>query len=366
MFLQTLENYSRLDPGFDRDHLLNVQIDTHLVDYKTSDFPPLYQRLTDRMEAISGVLSASITSCSLVAGCLDSSDVVIRSGGGRTIARGNAQVNSVSPNYFATTGIQLFRGREFATTDDASAPKVAIVNQTFVQRYVGNQNPIGSEFSYADSGPSRYRIVGVVSDARVNDIREIAPPIIYFPIAQNVGNIDGLEVRTAADPHWVAAQARQAIIDVDPRIPIVNVSTLNEEVNDNLSQPRLIARLTSIFGVLALTLACLGLYGVMSYTMQRRTSEIGVRLAMGSTRRAVLWLVIRETLLLSGLGAVVGLAMALGGMRMATSFLFGLSPDDPAIITTATGLLLLASAAAGFVPAWRAAHIEPVQALRSE
>ena len=146
----------------------------------------------------------------------------------------------------------------------------------------------------------------------------------------------------------------------------MNVATLNEEVKDNLTQPRLIARLTTAFGILALTLACLGLYGVMSYTMQRRTSEVGVRLALGSTRPAVIWLVMRETLLLAGFGAVMGLAMAIAGMRMARSFLFGLSPGDPSIIALATGLLLLASAIAGFVPAWRAAHIEPVKALRSE
>jgi ABC-type antimicrobial peptide transport system permease subunit len=225
---------------------------------------------------------------------------------------------------------------------------------------------MGLEFSYSNDEPGQYQIVGVVSDARVNDIREVAPPIIYFPIAQNAGNIDGLEVRTAVDPHWITAQARQAVGDVDPRIPIVNVVTLNEEVRDNLTQPRLIARLTTIFGILALGLACLGLYGVMSYTMQRRTSEVGVRLALGSTRPAVLWLVIRETLLLAGFGVVVGLALAVAGMHMATSFLFGLSPDDPPIIALATGLLLLASAVAGFVPAWRAAHIEPVKALRSE
>ncbi|HET6219622.1 MAG TPA: ABC transporter permease [Acidobacteriaceae bacterium] len=366
MFLKTLENYSRLNPGFDRDHLLNVQIDTHLVNYQTGDFPSLYQRLADRMEAIPGVRSASITSCSLVAGCFDSSDVTVSNGSGRRITRANAQINSVSLNYFATTGIQLLGGREFVTTDDASSPRVAIVNQTFARRYTGASNPIGLEFSYADNDPNRHQIVGVVSDARVNDIREAAPPIIYFPILQNVGNIDGLEVRTAADPHWVAAQARQAIADVDPRIPIVNVATLNEAVKDNLTQPRLIARLTTIFGILALALACLGLYGVMSYTMQRRTSEVGVRLALGSTRPAVLWLVIRETLLLAGFGAVMGLALAIVGMHVATSFLFGLSPEDPAIIALATGLLLLASAVAGFVPAWRAAHIEPVQALRIE
>jgi predicted permease len=367
MFVKTLENYSRLNPGFDRDHLLDVQIDTHLVNYQAGDFLPLYQRLTNRMESIPGVRSASITSCSLF-GCFDASEVVITDGNGRKVARGNAHVNSVSLNYFATIGIQLLRGREFATNDDRSAPKVAIVNQTFARRYAGNGNPIGLEVSYSDVAgePGQYQIVGVVSDARVNDIREVAPPIIYFPIAQNAGNIDGLEVRTAADPHWVTAQARQAVGDVDPRIPIVNVVTLNEEVRDNLTQPRLIARLTTIFGILALGLACLGLYGVMSYTMQRRTSEVGVRLALGSTRPAVLWLVIRETLLLAGFGVVVGLALAVAGMHMATSFLFGLSPDDPPTIALATGLLLLASAVAGFVPAWRAAHIEPVKALRSE
>ena len=365
MFVKTFENYSRLNPGFDRDHLLDVQIDTHLVNYQAGDFLPLYQRLTDRMEAIPGVRSASITSCSLF-GCFDASEVVITDGNRRKVARGNAHVNSVSLNYFATTGIQLLRGREFATNDDRSAPKVAIVNQTFAQRYAGNGNPIDLEFSYSDDEPGQYQIVGVVSDARVNDIREVAPPIIYFPIAQNAGNIDGLEVRTAADPNWLIAQARQAVGDVDPRIPIVNVVTLNEEVRDNLTQPRLIARLTTIFGILALGLACLGLYGVMSYTMQRRTSEVGVRLALGSTRPAVLCLVIRETLLLAGFGVVVGLALAVAAMHMATNFLFGLSPDDPPIIALATGLLLLASAVAGFVPAWRAAHIEPVKALRSE
>jgi predicted permease len=366
MFVKTLENYSRLDPGFDRNHLLNVQIDTHLVNYQIGDFSSLYQRLTDRIDAIPGVSSASITTCSLVAGCLDASDVVVINSSGRKIARGNAQVNSVALNYFSTTGIQLFRGRGFATTDDASAPKVAIVNQTFARRYFGNQSPVGMEFSYADNDSSRYQIIGVVSDARVNDIREAAPPIIYFPIAQNVGNIDGLEVRTAADPDWVAEQARQAIADVDPRIPVVNVATLNQEVKDNLTQPRLIARLTSVFGILALTLACLGLYGVMSYTMQRRTSEVGVRLALGSTRSAVLWQVIRETLSLAGLGALTGLVLAVIGMHMVTSFLFGLSPDDPLIIAIATGSLMLASGVAGFVPAWRAAHIEPVEALRTE
>jgi predicted permease len=366
MFLKTLQNYSQLNPGFDRNHLLNVRIDTHLLNFQPSEFPSLYQRLLDRMDAIPGVRSASITTCSLVVGCLDSSDLVLSNNNGQRFAQVNVQVISVSPNYFATTGIQLLRGREFGTTDDASAPKVAIVNDRFVHHYFGKQNPIGLQFSYAGDESDRFQIVGIVSNARVNDIREAAPPLIYFPVAQNIGDIGGLEVRTAADPKWVATQARQAIADVDPRIPIVSIATLNQEVRDNLAQPRLIARLTSIFGVLALVLACLGLYGVMSYATQRRTSEIGVRLALGSTRQAVLWLVIRESLLLAGLGAIIGVAFAFAGMHMATSFLFGLSPDNPAVFAFATTLLLVASALAGFIPAWRAARIEPVKALRIE
>ena len=149
-----------------------------------------------------------------------------------------------------------------------------------------------------------FAIVGVVADARVNDIREAAPPFVYFPIAQAPGNIDGLEIRTMADPQWIAAQVRQAVAAVDHRIPIIDIITLNEEVKNNLTQQRLIARLTSIFGLLALGLACLGLYGVMSYIVERRTSEIGVRLALGSTRSAVLRLVLKETLLLITLGGI--------------------------------------------------------------
>jgi predicted permease len=366
MFLRTLENYSRLDPGFARDRLLSVHIDTHLVNYQPSDFPPLYRRLIDQMEAIPGVRSASVATCSLVSGCLDSSDVVLINDKQQNMLQVNAQVNNVSPNYFATVGIRLLRGRGFADSDNASSPKVAIVNQTFVKRYLGTGDPIGRRFSYADNSSGSYQIVGSVTDARVNDIREAAPPLIYFPIAQGPGNIDGLDIRTAGDPQWMAAQARQAVATVDHRIPIVGVSTLKEEVNANLTQQRLIARLTSIFGLLALGLACLGLYGVMSYVVQRRTSEIGVRLAIGSSRSSVLWLVLKETLVLITVGVLIGLALSILAMHLATNFLFGLSAEDPMTIATAAAALYLVSIVAGFVPACRAASIDPMQALRAE
>ncbi len=367
MFVRTLGNYSRLDPGFDRDHLLSLHLDTNLVNYQASDFPSLYERLTSQLEAIPGVRSASVTTCSIVAGCHDSSAIRIADDNHHEGSRhGETQMNSVAPNYFETVGISLLQGRVFATTDGPTSPKVAMVNQAFVRKFLSGGDAIGRRFSYADNSQDSFAIVGLVADARVNDIREAAPPVMYFPIAQAPGNIDGLEIRTVADPQWIAAQVRQAVAAVDHRIPIIDIITLNEEVKNNLTQQRLIARLTSIFGLLALGLACLGLYGVMSYIVERRTSEIGVRLALGSTRSAVLRLVLKETLLLITLGGLIGLALSIAAMHLATSFLFGLSPEDPATIGGALLLLLLVSMAAGFFPARRAASVDPMQALRTE
>ena len=206
----------------------------------------------------------------------------------------------------------------------------------------------------------------MVTDARVNDIRAAAPPMAYFPISQHPGNLAGIDIRTAADPQWVENQVRRAIADVDYRLPIIEIIPLSEQVARNLAQERLITRVTTMFGLLALGLACLGLYGVMSYTVQRRTSEIGVRLALGSTRSAVLWLILKETLLVVSAGAVFGLILALLGTHLAVGFLFGLSPEDPATIALAAGLLFLVSMTAGFLAARRATLIDPVRALRAE
>ena len=367
MFVRTLGNYSRLNPGFDRDHLLSVHLDTHLVNYLASDFPSLYERLTSQLEAIPGVRSASVTTCSIVSGCVDSSAIRIADDNHPEGSRhGESQVNNVAPNYFETVGIGLLQGRAFATIDGPTSPKVAMVNQAFARKFLSGSDAVGRRFSYTDNAQVTFAIVGLVADARVNDIREAAPPVIYFPIAQAPGNIDGLEIRTMADPQWIATQVRQAVAAVDHRIPIIDITTLNEEVKSNLTQQRLIARLTSIFGLLALGLACLGLYGVMSYIVERRTSEIGVRLALGSTRSAVLRLVLKETLLLIGVGGLIGLALSMAVMHLATSFLFGLSPEDPATIGGALLLLMMVSIAAGFFPAWRAASVDPMQALRTE
>jgi len=368
MFLRTLANYSKLNPGFDRNHILSVHLNTNLVGYKMNEYLPLYQRLISRVDEIPGVRSAAVATCSLSDGCPDATDVVIEGAGeSKSQPIGAVQFNRVSLDYFETVGVQLVRGRTFVTTDNATGPGVALVNQTFAKRFLNGADPIGKGLlSHPDNGPTHFEIVGVVTDARVNDIREAAPPLAYLPIAQHAGNIDSIDIRTAADPQWIDAQVRQAIAEVDYQLPIVEVIPLSEQVARNLTQERLITRVTTMFGLLALGLASLGLYGVMSYTVQRRTSEIGVRLALGSTRSAVLWLILKETLLVISGGAAFGLVLSILGTHLAMGFLFGLSPEDPATIAIATGLLFLVSMAAASVAARRATLIDPVQALRAE
>ncbi len=366
MFWRTLRNYSQLDPGFDRDHLLTIRVDTHLVSYQPPDFLSLYRRLTDSLDAIPGVRSSSVASCALVAGCFDTSDVYFADERTEAAQRFNAQVNAVSLRYFETVGIQLVGGRAFRPEDNEHSPRVVLVNQTLANRFSKGRNIVGRRLTYDLNGSQLFEIVGEVSDARVNDVRQVAPPLIYFSIEQAPGNIDSIDVRTITDPQLLISQSRQQVLKGDPRLSIVEVSTMSDQVQRNLTQPRLIARLTAMFGLLALGLACLGLYGVMSYMVGRRTAEMGVRLALGSSRSGMLWLVWKETLLLVALGAMLGLILSAFAMRLVTGFLYGLSPGDPQTALLAASLLLIVSMAASFLPAWKAATVNPMEALRAE
>ena len=365
LFLRTLRNFSELDPGFDRDHILTVWLDTHMAGYKQEQLSALYERLIERVEAIPGVRSASLASCGLAIGCGDSSAIYLP-GIPHTNGETDAQERRVSHHFFDTVGIPLVEGRDFATTDNEKTLAVTIVNQTFVREFLKDKNPIGQYFGYDTANDHRFQIVGVVKDARVNDIRESAPPMIYHSIAQDAIDVESLDVRTFADPSRLISQVRQAVRSVDPNLPIGGIATLAEQVSSNLAQQRLIARLTTIFGVLALGLACLGLYGVMSYTVARRTSELGIRLALGSTRWSALWVVLRESFIVIGAGILVGACLSLAGTRLVSSMLFGLSPHDPLTLAAAATLLLLVSVASGLLPAWRAAHVDPTEALRAE
>jgi predicted permease len=325
----------------------------------------LYQRLIEGVETIPGVRSASLASCGLATGCEDASDIYLP-GLPHTNGETDSQERRVSQHFLGTAGIPLLEGRDFATSDTEKSPAVAIVNQTFVREFLHDKNPIGQYFGYDPTNDHRFQIVGVVRDARVSDITESAPPMIYHSLAQDVIDAESLDVRTFADPAQLISDIRQAVRSIDPNLPIGGVTTVAEQVANDLAQQRLIARLTSIFGALALGLACLGLYGVMSYTVARRTSELGIRLTLGASRNAVLWLVLRQVLVVIGAGVAAGVLLSFLAGRAVTSLLFGLSPYDPATMLGAAAMLLLVSVGAGVQPAWRAAHVNPTEALRVE
>ena len=365
LFARTLRNFTKLDPGFDRDHILTINLDTHLTGYSQFQLTGLYRRLIDRVEAVPGVRAAALTSCELASGCGDASDIYIP---GVPHANGetDAHEQRVTNEFFATTGLPLIEGRSFADSDTEKSPPVVVVNQEFVREFLNGKDPVGQYFGYDAENPRRFQIVGVVRDSRINDIRESAPPTAYHSLSQDVIDVESLNIRTFGDPAELIAKLRDVVRSVDPDLPIAATSTVTELVSNSLSQERLIARLTSIFGALALALACLGLYGVMSYVVARRTAELGIRLALGASRAAVLWLVLNQVLVVIAIGLIAGLMLSLLSVHAVSSLLFGISPYDPATILGAIGVLVAVSIASGLKPAWHAAQVNPTEALRME
>jgi predicted permease len=365
LFARTLRNFTNLDPGFDRDHILTIGLDTHLNGYSHAQLTGLYRRLVDRVESVPGVRSAALASCELASGCGDASDIYIP---GVPHANGetDAQERRVTNEFFATTGLPLIKGRSFADSDTETSPPVVVVNEEFVREFFNGKDAIGQYFGYDTENSRRFQVIGVVRDSRINDIRESAPPTAYHSLAQDVIDIATLNVRTFGDPAELLAKIRDVVRSVDPTLPITDSSTVAELVSNSLSQQRLIARLTSIFGGLALVLACLGLYGVMSYIVARRTAELGIRLALGASRTDILWLVLKQVLVVIAIGLIAGLVLSLLSVRAVCSLLFGLSPYDPATMLGAMGVLVVVSLASGLKPAWRAAQVNPNQALRFE
>jgi predicted permease len=309
------------------------------------------------------VNSASLAACGLAAGCRSSSDIYLPGGSDVTAT---PQTNAVSVGYFDNVGMSLLQGRYFTRSDTEKSPAVAIINQSLARKIFSNSDPIGRRFGFESKSANQFEVVGVVSDAQVNSVREPAPAMIFFPLDQAVVDVESLDVHTMGDPAAVAGQVRKVLSEIDPDLPVGKITTLREQVSSGLGQQRLIARLTTIFGGLALALACLGLYGIMSYTVARRTAELGIRLAIGARRAQILKLVLNQSLFLIGAGLLAGLALSFAGGRAIGSMLFGLSPYDPVVTLAAAVVLTTTAIASSLKPAWRAAHVDPAEALRVE
>ena len=369
LFVQTLRNYTRVNLGFSQEHVISVSLQLVSAEYPIDRMSRLSRALVASVESLPGVVSASTSSCGLADGCRDTSDITID---GYQPAPGEAvqvQEFRVSSRYFATTGMQLVEGREFSSGDREDAPKVAIVNRATARRFFGGRSPLGRRFGYgtreSGSGALDVEIVGVVEDARVNRVQSAPVPMVFYPMEQGA-DPEVVDVRTAGDPRALVADVRRTIADVAPTVPIGSVTTLSDRVARNLNQERLIAGLTAIFGTLAVALAALGLFGIMSYVVIQRTAEFGIRIALGATRARVLTAVLRDAMRVVVLGLAAGIPAVLLGSRLLTALLFGVTASDASTLAAAVAALAAVSVAAASAPAWRASRVDPVVALRSE
>jgi predicted permease len=369
LFARSLFNLQQQPLGFDRDHVLLARLNPRLAGYKPADVGVLYRKLYDRLRVLPGVANATLASYSPFSGATSRESMTVD---GYTPKRGESVETEniyVAPSHAETLGIRLVAGRTIGLSDGAGAPLVAMVNEAFVRRYLSGVNAIGRHFRFGDGEAKSYEIVGVLQDARFHNARDTIEPIAFLALLQDASQFAlaaEAAVRTTGDPAAASNELRQAIAEVDRNVPVNDPRPLSAQVSQSFDTERLAARLVSAFGALALLLACVGLYGVVSQAVARRTSEIGVRMALGAGRRDVLWLILRETLTLVVAGVAVGVPAALAASRLVRSQLFGLSAADPASFTTAVVALTVVAVAAGLVPARRASRVDPMVALRYE
>jgi len=368
LFVRSLEKLKSLDTGINRENVLLISTDPQMIGYQRGarQIVDLYQRMLERIKAIPGVRYVSLSGEGLLSGRGTT-------GGGMLHVRGQPSRNFISsmcavgPEYFETVGMTILRGRGFTAQDHEKAPNVAVVNETFARQYFGGDNELGRRISFGP-GDSEIEIVGVVKDAKYDNLREEATPIYYVPYVQApfFWRETTFQIRTAADPTQIIAAVRQAVREIDTNLPLFNIKTLATQIDETLVQERLIGAVSSFFGLLSLLLAAIGLYGILAYSVNQRTHEIGIRMALGAQRGEVLLMVLRQGMKLVLIGVVLGLAVSFAATRIVASYLFGITPIDPVTFISAPLLMLIVALLACFVPARRATKVDPLVALRYE
>ena len=363
LFARTLQNLLNVDAGFQREGVLLVNLDGEREGYRDARLAAFYRGLLDRVRQAPGVVSASIASHTPLSGATWSEAVARK--GEPVPARDNAVFIAAGPKFFATMQTRLMAGREFDERDEGPF-SVAIVNQAFAAKFFPGQNPVGQYLSATVTRPpSDLRIVGVVKDVATGSLRAAANPVVYVAYFQRTPGNDALVMRAAGSTAGAAAAIRQALQPSFPSTPVA-VLPLTEQVARALVRERLVANLAGGFGVLGLALACVGLYGLLGYSVVRRTREIGIRVALGAQRRGVMWMVAKGALRLVAVGVVCGLPATWVASRWLRSMLFGLKAMDPGVLAGAVMLLGLAGLAAAYFPARRATRVDPIAALRHE
>jgi predicted permease len=369
LFVRTLRNLDRQPFGFNRFSVLEAKLDLRLAGYRPEQLNGLYQRLLGNLNALPGIRSASLSAVPPIS---DGSWNLYIFRHGQVAPSQNdllSSINSVTPGYFETSGTRLLAGRAFGPQDAAGSKQVVVVNQTMANLFFPHGDALGKYIIVGGRVDGEWEVVGVVKDGKYNSPRERSTPMVFLPLRQLSGEdlyANCLLLRTAGDPHRLAGELRQALARIARNIPILEMTTLSEQVHHSMAHEELVSRLSMFFALLALLLACIGLYGVMSYNVVRRANEIGIRIALGAEPGAVLWLVLRETLVLLAIGIAIGVPATLAATRLVQSQLFGLSPFDPATVAVAMLAILLVTVIAGYLPARRATKVDPLVALRYE
>jgi predicted permease len=367
LFARTLFNLNHIPLGFEADRMLLFHLNPPRSRYSNPQMITLYKRLEQELADVPGVRSVTMSNIAIIGDGHSGSTFHVF---GRPIEKDKdrVQTNAVGTDFFQTLGIPMLQGRAFTIDDTGASPNVAIVNRTLALKYFPGENPIGRTFEAdAEDGEGPIQIVGVAADTRYADLRGDTPPTFYVPYQQR--SISGrmvVELRTASDPAAVLESVRKTVRSLDRDLPLIDVRTMKEQIRSTLADERTLADLACAFSVLALVLASIGIYGIMSYTMSTRTSEIGLRIAFGAPPTSVLTAVLRESIVLTLVGILLGLGAALLMVRFIGSTLYGLGAADPLTASCTTFLLLTVSIIAAAVPARRASRIDPIRALRYE
>jgi predicted permease len=370
LLVRSLQKLKDVDPGFDQNGVLLVSLDPTLVGYRGNRLTSFYKQVTAAVQALPGIRSVALSALPPMTDAQWRSSVFVQGHIPGPHERTTTDLNFVGPRYFHTLGVPLMQGREFTLQDSAQAPKVAIINEAMARYYFGNQWAIGKRLSFIDPEHGEIVVVGVARSSKYNNLRETVPHMTYLPYLQtpaaSLAYSMTLEVRTAGNPDAAVGTVRQAIRQIDSKVPVLGLTTLAEQVSESLAQQRMVARISTVFGLVALLLACIGLYGVMTYTVARRTGEIGIRMALGAQRAQVLWIVLREALGLAAIGITIGVPLAIVFARLISTQLYGISPADPLTIVGSIILLSGIALMASYLPARRATRIHPMAALRQE
>jgi predicted permease len=380
LLVRTLQNLRNFDAGLQKDHVLAVELRVDSRTIRREQLPEIVRAAEERLNGLPGVRSAALAEFGLFTRAGTTAPVRVPASRVNPVGDGDVRQSWVTPRFFETLGMRIVRGRGFTAQDAAGSPRVVVLNETMARHYFGDASPLGKllyfpkldpqgryvPFEEAMGPDQAWEIVGVVQDARYDGLRQTTPRMAFLPWFQGTPLLSSVAVRTSVEPASLVAAVRRALREAHPDLIVREIRTLEEQIDRTLGQERLIARLLGFFGLLALVLTGVGLYGVMSFAVARRTHEMGIRLALGAPPSRLLARVLRETCLLAAAGIAVGLLAALGASRAVEAFLFGVKPHDPATAAAAALGLLAVAALAGYLPARRAARVDPVVALRHE